>query len=119
MKSTFLSSLLFVLFPVTLLAAVTDAMSAEVFVLTLLMKLGYFLWLLALAMFFWGLIKFIKNAADTKEHEEGKHLIVWGLISVLVLISLWAIVKIVLVDSLGINAAKVCYVDKNGVQICP
>lgn len=120
--STLLSipAFLFTMFPNTLFAqGVTDIFDAADLVYVILERLGYFFWLLAILVLFWGLVKFINNAADTKEHEFGKHLIVWGLISFLVLVSLWAIVQFILVDTLGISAAPVCYVDKNGSEICP
>ncbi len=105
--------------PVLVFAQVNNLFDAESLVYVLLTKLAYLLWALAIAVFFWGLVKFIKNAADTKEHEEGKQFIIWGLISLLILVSLWAIVALVLVDTLGITSAPVCYIDKNGAQICP
>jgi len=49
-------------------------------------------------VFFWGLVKFIANSSDAKEHEEGKKFIFWGLISLFVIFSLWAIVGVVLGD---------------------
>ena len=103
--------------PVVASAAVSNVFNAEALILTLLEKFGYLLWLVAILSFFWGLVKFIKNAADTKEHEEGKNFIIWGLISFLVLFSIWALVKFVF-DSVGIaNPTKVCYIDKSGTSI--
>ncbi len=110
--TTFLLSL-----PVVASAVVANIFNVESLILTLLEKFGYLLWLAAILFFFWGLVKFIKNAADTKEHEEGKNFIIWGLISFLVLFSVWALVKFVF-DSVGIvNPTKVCYIDKSGMSI--
>ncbi len=114
-----LISLFVFLIPIALFAQVSNIFDAGQLIYNILVQLGYFFWILALLVLFWGLVKFINNAADTKEHETGKHLIIWGLISFLVLVSLWAIVQLILVDTLGIDASLVCYVDKNGNQICP
>jgi uncharacterized membrane protein YidH (DUF202 family) len=105
--------------PAVLSAQVDNIFDAGELIYNILEKLGYFFWILALLVLFWGLVKFINNAADTKEHEYGKHLIIWGLISFLVLVSLWAIVRLILVDTLGIDASLVCYVTSDGNQICP
>lgn len=118
MKYTTLTALFYAL-PLISHAAVTDVFSVESLILGLVEKFGYLLWLVAILFFFWGLVKFIKNASDTKEHEEGKNFIIWALISFLVLFSVWALVKFVF-DSVGIvNPTKVCYMDKSGTTICP
>ena len=110
-------TILFFVLPFVAFAAVTGVFSLEKLILSLLGKFGYLLWLAATLLFFFGLVKFIKNDADTKEHEEGKKFIIWALISFLVLVSVWALVKFVF-DSVGIvNPDKVCYIDKSGTRI--
>ncbi len=104
------------LFPVSV-SAVSNVFALENLIINLIEKLGYFFWIFAIALFFWGLVKFIKNAADTDEHEKGKHLMIWGIIAFTVLFSLWAIVKILLVDTLGITASPLNYVNKDGGSI--
>ena len=115
----FVTSLLVAIYPVVGLAqTVNNIFDAGNLIYNILEKLGYLFWILALLVLFWGLVKFINNAADTKEHELGKYLIVWGLISFLVLVSLWAIVQFLLADTLGISATPVCYITSDGNQIC-
>lgn len=46
----------------------------------------------AIAAFFWGLAKYIFNAADEKAKEEGKAIMIWGTIAVFVLLSIYGIV---------------------------
>ena len=75
-----------------------DIFSLEGTALSLLSRLGAMLVALAIMLFFWGLVKFIANSSDAKEHEEGKKFIFWGLISLFVIFSLWAIVGVVLGD---------------------
>ena len=46
----------------------------------------------AVAVFFWGLVKFIAKAADSKSHEEGRSLMVWGSIALFVIASIGGII---------------------------
>jgi hypothetical protein len=47
---------------------------------------------IAILVFFWGLVKFIAHAGDEKAVAEGKQLIIWGLVGIFVMITLWSIV---------------------------
>lgn len=106
-------SLTVLLLPVLAFAQVGDIFGFTNLIYSLIEKVGFLFWLLAIALFFWGLVKFIANAGDTAEHEKGKKFIVWGLISFVVLVSLWGIVRIILVDTLGISPSPTQYLDKN------
>ncbi len=57
---------------------------------------------LAVLVFFWGIVKFINHAEDVKGNEEGKQIIFWGLITIFVMITFWAILGW-LQTELGIN----------------
>lgn len=46
---------------------------------------------LAVLVFFWGIVKFISHADDVKGNEDGKQIIFWGLITIFVMITFWAI----------------------------
>ncbi len=46
---------------------------------------------LAVLTFFWGLVKFINQAGDEKAVEEGRSLMVWGMIAIFVMVALWGI----------------------------
>ena len=49
---------------------------------------------LALLVFFWGLAKFIVNVSgDEKAVSEGKNLMIWGLVAIFVMVSLWGIIR--------------------------
>jgi hypothetical protein len=49
---------------------------------------------LALLVFFWGLVKFIWNVSgDEKAITEGKSLMIWGIIALFVLVSIWGILR--------------------------
>jgi hypothetical protein len=91
-----------------------DIFAAEVTIYGFVAKLELLLWALAIAVFFWGLVKFISNAGDTADHEKGKELIVWGIISFVVLVSVWAIVQLIAGDTFGYSSNPVQYIDKDG-----
>src|SRR3989338_66431 len=46
----------------------------------------------AVAVFFWGLVKFIAHADDEKMLEDGKQMVVWGMIAIFIMVALWSIV---------------------------
>ncbi len=60
---------------------------------------------LALLVFFWGLVKYIAKADDEKAKEAGKNTMVWGVIGLFVMFSVFGIVKF-LQDSFDINAGN-------------
>lgn len=47
---------------------------------------------LALLYFFWGLAKFILKSGDTKAQEEGKNIMIWGIIALFVMMTVWGLV---------------------------
>jgi Type IV secretion system pilin len=61
-----------------------------------LLNLGVeFLMGLALLGFVVGMIRFIVTAGDDKSRADGKQLMVWGMISLFVMLSVWGIVQII------------------------
>lgn len=101
-KSIFSSALILSLTPLTVHAATLDALvdavadTVATFLPTLL--------LLAVLVFFWGLVKFISHAGDEKAIADGKQLMVWGMITIFVMVSLWGIVAF-FQQELGLDAA--------------
>lgn len=49
---------------------------------------------LAVIVFIWGVLKFIMNAEDSTKREEGRNFIIWGLVGLFVMVSIWGIVNI-------------------------
>ncbi len=49
---------------------------------------------LTLLVFLWGLARFILAAGDEKKLEAGKSLMIWGVIGLFVMVSVWGIVNI-------------------------
>jgi len=50
---------------------------------------------IALIAFFWGLAKFIFSAGDEEKRESGKHIMIWGIVALFVMVSIWGIVRFI------------------------
>lgn len=49
---------------------------------------------LALLVFIWGLVKFIsRTGGDEKAVTEGKKLMIWGLVALFIMVSIWGILR--------------------------
>ena len=53
-------------------------------------------------VFVYGMIKFIRSAGDEKARTEGKSIMLWGLVTLFVLVSAWGLVSFV-VNTLEID----------------
>ena len=49
---------------------------------------------LALLFFFWGLSKFILQAGSEDGRKEGRNIMLWGIIALFIMISVWGIVAV-------------------------
>lgn len=58
---------------------------------------------IAVVVFMWGIVKFIAHADDTKAVEEGKMYMIWGLVGLFVIVTLWSIVGY-FQNTLGLNS---------------
>jgi len=47
---------------------------------------------LALLVFFWGLVRFIFKLGGEADVEQGKTLMIWGVIALFVMVSIWGII---------------------------
>lgn len=61
---------------------------------------------LALLAFFWGLFKFISKAGDSKTHAEGRQFMLWGVIALFVMVSVWGLVRFIQ-QNLGIQGGGI------------
>lgn len=50
-----------------------------------------FLGAVAFLVFVWGVARFIKSAGSEKEIKESKNLLIWGVIGLFVLVTVWGI----------------------------
>lgn len=49
---------------------------------------------LALVYFFWGVSKFILHADDETKRSEGRQIMIWGIIALFVIVSVWGLVAV-------------------------
>lgn len=57
---------------------------------------------LAVLAFFWGLFKFIKGSGDPKTHAEGRKFMIWSVVALFCMVSVWGIVSF-MQKQIGIN----------------
>ncbi len=57
---------------------------------------------LALLFFFWGLAKFILAAGNSDAQAEGKNIMIWGVVALFIMASVWGLVGF-LQSNLGID----------------
>ncbi len=50
---------------------------------------------LALLYFFWGLATFVLNSGNKDKRDEGRNIMIWGIIALFVMVSVWGIVNVV------------------------
>lgn len=83
-------------------AAVTDFRSLMQLFIDLLGSVIGVLYALAFVAFFWGISLFIFNTNDDKKRQEGKAWMMWSIIALFVMITVWGLVEL-LVNTAGIS----------------
>lgn len=73
---------------------------------TLLGRFIPLLFALALIYFFWGLVKYIQAAGDPKAAAEGKSIMIYGIIAIAVMVSIYGLVAW-LQSTLGVQGGSV------------
>jgi len=59
---------------------------------------------LSVLFFFWGVAKFILTSGDPKAKQQGKNIMVWGVIAIFVISSIWGIVGFINTAIFGNNS---------------
>lgn len=59
------------------------------------------LFVIATVVFLWGIVKFLTAAGDEAKLKEGKKLMTWGILGLVVMLSVWGIVRAV-VNTFGL-----------------
>lgn len=115
-KLSFVIATIGLLLPTVSSAAITNILGLELYAIDVLNALMSLFLTMAIAFFVWGVVKFIVNTNDPTAREEGKKFLIWAVISFLVIVSIWGIVRYLLVDTLGImpGSTNVVFIDKNG-----
>lgn len=57
---------------------------------------------LAVVLFIWGIIQYFLNAENEEKRKKGKSFMLWGIIALFVMVSMWGLVGI-LTDTFGVK----------------
>ena len=49
---------------------------------------------LAVLYFFWGLAQYVLNAANEDKKAEGRNIMIWGIIVLFVMVSVWGLIRL-------------------------
>jgi hypothetical protein len=49
---------------------------------------------LAVLYFFWGLAEYVLRSGDEKKKEEGRNIMIWGVVALFVMISVWGLIRV-------------------------
>ncbi|MFA7285485.1 MAG: hypothetical protein WC011_01395 [Candidatus Paceibacterota bacterium] len=71
-----------------------------------------FIFALALVLFLYGVMQYVLNEADEGKREKGKQFMVWGIIALTVMVSVWGLVAI-LGGTFGLNISIIPQVFTN------
>ena len=63
---------------------------------------------LAILFFFWGIAKFIYFADNETKRTEGKNILIWGVIAIFFLVSIWGVVALLQDTFLGGSSFVPC-----------
>lgn len=60
---------------------------------------------LGLLAFFWGLVKYIFAQGDESAKADGKKIMLWGLVALFVMVTVWGLVKLI-ATNLGVSTTE-------------
>ncbi len=70
------------------------------------------MFVVAIVVFFWGIVQFIGNSNTDDGREKGKKNILWGVVGIFIMISVYSIIKLIL-HSVGVSVPV--YLGGNGL----
>lgn len=94
------ASLLTLFFPLAALAAPATFADLVYLLISFINPLAAILSMIAILIFFWGIVQYIYSAGG-EGHERGRQLIVWGIIALFVLFSVWSLASILISTFFG------------------
>ena len=75
------------------LTTVTNFQSFVTLIIEILGLLVPIIFALTMIVFFWGIAQFILSAGNEQKRSEGKQIMLWGIIALFVMMSVWGILK--------------------------
>lgn len=94
-KYLIITSILLLVTPLITFAAVFNSITDLINILINIINQSVVLVVsLALLFFFWGLANFIIYASDETKRKEGKSIMLWGIIALFVMLSVWGLVGV-------------------------
>jgi len=101
-KNKDISALVFlvsiILYPQTTFASWNDLTAGLAGVQAWIGTLGQIMFASATVLFFWGLVKFIWSP---KDKDDAKRIIIWGIIALFVMFSIWGIISFMQTSTVG------------------
>lgn len=94
MRNLFLYFMTFLLVPQVAFAAPQDLPALVTLFISLIDSIITVLFALAVLGFFWGLAKYMLSVQDSAKIEEGRKLMIWGIIALFVMFSIFGILRI-------------------------
>jgi hypothetical protein len=96
MKKILFCNIALLAFPTSLFAAAPSDLKGliEIFTKGLLNPIVGLLTGLAVVFFIWGIVKYIANSGDEKAAQEGKNVMIYGVLALFILFSFWGIVQL-------------------------
>lgn len=71
---------------------------------------------LALLAFFWGLAIYIFNSGNDEKKSEGKNIMIWGIIALFIMVSVFGIIRI-LQQTLGVDTSQSINIPRVNVNV--
>ncbi len=65
----------------------------------------------AILFFFWGIFSFVASGDDPSAREKGKSHMKWGIIGMIIMVSVFGIINIIL-NTFGLRASQPQYIDR-------
>jgi predicted cobalt transporter CbtA len=56
-------------------------------------------------LFLWGLVKFLYNLNEGGENQEGKDHMIWGIVGMVIMVSIWSIISLI-TNTFGLGDAR-------------
>ena len=85
--------------------AITFQSLASFFIYIIVNPLVWIIIGFAVVYFLWGVAKYILHSGDVKAREEGRNMMIYGIIAIFVMVSMWGFVNL-LVATFGLNNDK-------------